>query len=389
MVKTAQLQAKWNLVVDLTQELRYGSVDELTHKLKLITYFTDQLALLLPDSSGSFVPRKPPIGAENSSHSSHLEIGKLHYHWGNFPAAISHLSRALTTDAKRKETLQWLAVSHMRQAEQSEVLKSSAYQNKLALPVSSPYSDSSHTLQAIKYLKELHASYHQTRPLSRWLIILNYLMLGKIPDEIPLPYRHHGIFLEQFYGLVRTPSPVSFTDRATELGVAHNDTAKGVAVEDFDHDGFLDIVTGASFGGVTFMRNINGTHFVDATTEMGLSGVLQPYTISTADYDNDGWIDLFVTRPYHHFQLFRNVNGTRFNDVTEQVGLFKKNPETHLFFTWHSTWADVDNDGDLDLFISQWGQPFLESGLLSTRTPVSSKLLINSTGNFINGNVRF
>src|SRR5207249_8980837 len=110
-------------------------------------------------------------------------------------------------------------------------------------------------------------------------------------------------------------------NRASELGVDTYGTGRGVAVEDFDKDGYLDIVTGGQFEAVRYYKNDHGVRFIDMTSKVGLAGATQPFIINAADYDNDGWPDIFVARPFGRFQLFHNNRDGTFTDVTASSGL--------------------------------------------------------------------
>ncbi|MFV8751817.1 CRTAC1 family protein [Nannocystaceae bacterium ST9] len=72
---------------------------------------------------------------------------------------------------------------------------------------------------------------------------------------------------------------------------------------------------------------------------------------AAADFDEDGWVDLFVTRPYAPDLLFRNQGDGSFVDVAASVGLAD---QTHHA---GAAWADIDNDGDLDLYVTTIGEP--------------------------------
>lgn len=92
--------------------------------------------------------------------------------------------------------------------------------------------------------------------------------------------------------------------------------------------------------------------------------------VAIADYDNDGWPDIFVVSKTESSRLFRNLGGWKFEDVTEAAGLILGTASTSGggFFggteepepeAWKqgATFADVDNDGWLDLYVCRWGEP--------------------------------
>ena len=126
--------------------------------------------------------------------------------------------------------------------------------------------------------------------------------------------------------------------------------ASGVAVGDADGDGCEDLVLSGSPDLVYYRSRCDGT-FEDATRAAGLPN---PYPAAASgvvffDYDNDGWADLFVTAVSGGDRLYRNTGGGRFLDVTEQAGI----PPGR----WGSmpVVADYDRDGYLDVYIARMG----------------------------------
>ncbi len=125
-----------------------------------------------------------------------------------------------------------------------------------------------------------------------------------------------------------------------------------VTVADFDRDGWQDLyVTNSAEGSLNRLyRNNGGSSFTDVAQAVGLADVNRVETgVSMGsvwgDFDNDGWEDLLVYK-YGRPELFRNVDGTSFVPVGERAGL----P------AWvnanSATWLDYDRDGYLDLFIA-------------------------------------
>jgi hypothetical protein len=131
----------------------------------------------------------------------------------------------------------------------------------------------------------------------------------------------------------------------------------GVAFVDYDNDGWQDIVilTGrrrkATPPGATirlYRNNRDGT-FADVTEKSGLGRSVWALGIAVGDYDNDGFDDLFITC-YGQTLLFHNNGNGTFSDVTAKAGLAY--PETR--YGSGCTWVDYDRDGNLDLFVAHY-----------------------------------
>ncbi|MCU1325174.1 MAG: ASPIC/UnbV domain protein [Bryobacterales bacterium] len=132
-------------------------------------------------------------------------------------------------------------------------------------------------------------------------------------------------------------------------------TGAGVAIFDFDNDGLMDVylVSGTTFDakdpGPTshLYRNLGKLKFEDVTAKAGLTRSGWGQGVCAADYDNDGFRDLFATY-YGHSVLYRNQRDGTFRDVTQEAGLSSANVR------WDSgcSFADYDLDGKLDLMVT-------------------------------------
>ena len=137
----------------------------------------------------------------------------------------------------------------------------------------------------------------------------------------------------------------------------------GVAFLDYDNDGWLDLfvlsgtrLEGAPAGATNrlYKNNRNGT-FSDVTEKAGLLRTGWASAVTVADYDNDGFDDLFVTY-YGHNVLYRNNGDGTFTDVTRKAGL----GQDAVRYGSGCTWVDYDRDGHLDLFIANYLNTTLE-----------------------------
>jgi enediyne biosynthesis protein E4 len=131
----------------------------------------------------------------------------------------------------------------------------------------------------------------------------------------------------------------------------------GVAFIDYDNDGWMDLFVPSGtrlegdLPGVTnrlYKNNRDGT-FSDVTGKAGLIRAGWASGITVADYDNDGFDDLFITYYGHNVLYHNNGNGT-FSDVTRRAGLW----QDPVRYGSGCTWVDYDRDGRLDLFVANY-----------------------------------
>jgi hypothetical protein len=141
----------------------------------------------------------------------------------------------------------------------------------------------------------------------------------------------------------------------------------GVAVFDYNGDGRPDIffTNGADLASLKkdspkyrnrLFRNDGNGVFTDVTDAAGLAGTGYDMGVAVADYDNDGFPDIFVAGLHHNTLYHNNGNGT-FTDVTAKAGLDKSiDPQYGPFWSITAAWVDVNNDGLLDLFVVNYMQ---------------------------------
>lgn len=135
----------------------------------------------------------------------------------------------------------------------------------------------------------------------------------------------------------------------------------GVAAGDFDQDGWTDlfVIGGGLRSDSLFINQRDGT-FINKAQEAGLAQLHVGSGAAVADYDGDGWPDIYVTSfgppnaiDVGHHKLYRNNRDGTFTDVAYEAGVNRTAPELPEGFG--ATFGDYDLDGDLDLFVAAWG----------------------------------
>jgi len=140
--------------------------------------------------------------------------------------------------------------------------------------------------------------------------------------------------------------------------------AGGVALFDYNNDGLLDIffTNGAAIPSLEkgdpsysnrLFRNNGDSTFTDVTEKAGLQGIGYAMGVAAGDYDNDGFVDLYITGVNRN-QLFHNNGDGTFTDVTEKAGVTGVIPKYGKAWGANAGWFDYNNDGLLDLFVANY-----------------------------------
>lgn len=206
-------------------------------------------------------------------------------------------------------------------------------------------------------------SYLERRPDDlevRWLLNLAYMALGTYPDGVPAKFRiDAGAFAS-------TEDVGRFRDVGVQTGLNVFAAAGGVIVDDFTNSGRLDVVTSNWYACSPmhyFANNGDGT-YTDRPPNSVFRNQVGGLNLVQADYNNDRCTDILVLRggwevPQRNSLLKNNCDGT-FTDVTSEAGLAAPATSTQT-----AAWADINNDGNLDLFVGNENQPaqlFLSDG---------------------------
>jgi hypothetical protein len=185
--------------------------------------------------------------------------------------------------------------------------------------------------------------------------------------------------------LFRNNGDGTFTDISVEAGISqHAGTGMGMVCLDYDNDADTDIAVLNDVRGNFLFENDGSGKFREIGLMAGIAYSADGMTLGSmgidcADYDNDGWLDLFQTAYAAELPaLYRNTGLGFFEDVTRAAGAGTK---TYPHVNWGTGFADFDNDGDRDLFIANGHlQDNVELYSDTTAYEVSNTLLMN-TGN--------
>jgi hypothetical protein len=185
---------------------------------------------------------------------------------------------------------------------------------------------------------------------ARWLLNIAAMTIGRWPQDVP---RRHRVPAETFESEIPFPR---FENVAPRLGLDTFTLSGGVIVDDFDNDGLLDIATSTwdLADHMRLFRNNGDGSFSNESARANLTKHFGGLNMMQADYDNDGDLDIYVTRGAWLYQwgrhpdslLSNNGDGT-FTDRTFEAGL----GEVH-YPAKAASWGDYDNDGDVDLFVA-------------------------------------
>jgi tetratricopeptide (TPR) repeat protein len=335
-------------------------------------------------------------------------VGRLGKSAEEFEAAYAIALKRQSIDPQFREALApleaMIGVAHLRRGELENCVD-----NHHATSCIFPIRETGrHTLtsgseQAMTYFLK-HLARQPDNLEVQWLLNVAAQTLGRHPQGIPKGWQLPSA------AFASAEDPGRFEDVANEAGLHAIGRAGGAVIEDYDADGRFDIFVSSTdpctparlfhnIGGGRFeerseaagltpqLGGINATHtdynndgridlfvmrggweypmrnsllrndggvFRDVTKEAGLSSPLhRTHSAAWADFDNDGWLDVFVAHEETPAALYRNNHDGTFSDVAERAGVRRAT------FAKGAAWGDYDNDGDPDLYVSNYGQPNL------------------------------
>ncbi|MFN7971573.1 MAG: VCBS repeat-containing protein [Acidobacteriota bacterium] len=245
--------------------------------------------------------------------------------------------------------LKRLAMAHLRAGETANcVMEPTAESCFFPIGPGGVHAHATHASEAAALFRKLCELEPDSRS-DRWLLSIAAMQAGTYPESVPpellLPERLTA----------PEPSFPRFPNVAGKLGITATNLAGGAVTEDFDGDGFLDVMfsTCDPDGAISYYHARGDGTFALESRAAGLDVQLGGLNLMQTDYDNDGVPDVLVTRGgwqggqgRWRMSLLHNDGRARFTDVTRGAGL-AANPHP----TQAAAWGDYDGDGDLDLYV--------------------------------------
>ncbi len=241
------------------------------------------------------------------------ELGRVYLKCGRYAEAVEELHLAARNPAVRGEAMYDACVAWYRSGKFASAIK-----DGVAAMADNPRNER-----------------------ARYWIWLATQKLGGYPESVPSACR-----MELLAG--QAPTVLRYENIAARIGLNKTSGGRGTAVFDYNNDGLPDIAITSAHGGTNLYRNNGDGTFTDVSIESGLDQAVNGFSIIAGDYDNDGFVDLYVTRLGWYAgdgTLFHNNGDGTFTDVTAKAGVSTWGP------CFSASWVDYDCDGNLDLFI--------------------------------------
>jgi tetratricopeptide (TPR) repeat protein len=184
----------------------------------------------------------------------------------------------------------------------------------------------------------------KNQPARHWVWLASKRM-GGYPSDVPSEFR-----MKPKGGWEK--SDLKYEEISAICGLDKTSGARGIAVFDYNNDGFLDVAIAAAHAGISLYRNNGDGTFTDVSIESGLYRATNGFGITAGDYNNDGHADLCVCRMGFYggeCELWRNNSDGTFTNVSEDSGVGSWGPSFSV------SWVDYDCDGWLDLFVANGG----------------------------------
>ena len=309
--------------VALTRALEVNP-DDTDARIRLGYFLGAPQQMLVPDLSASKRQFEKVLELEPNNLEAMLQLGLAEFRLGEADKAAERFGNIIQNYRRHSGAYYYLGVYHLRRGNLEKAVTN--FKESLRLKPRDP-----ETL---------------------WNLWTAYSKLGGYPEELPEAFKI-AIGNESLLTDSRRFPKVSdsqFVNVAPDLKMDKVDGGRGSAWGDYDNDGDLDIVAVGTYQPhVLYRNNGNGT-FTDVAAQAGIADPRGGWGSLFADYDNDGYLDLYITRGgwsgAAENTLYHNNGDGTFTDVTHAAGV--ADPQS----SFCAAWADYDNDGYIDLYIA-------------------------------------
>ena len=294
--------------------------DDTEARIRLGYFLGAPQQMLVPDLSASKRQFEKVLELEPNNLEAMLQLGLAEFRLGEADKAAKRFENIIQNYRRHSGAYYYLGVYHLRHGNLEKAVTN--FKESLRLKPRDP-----ETL---------------------WNLWTAYSQLGGYPADLPEEFK-----IKPWGGFV-TPNSVGrdslFTDMAANLKMDKVDGGRGSAWGDYDNDGDEDIVAVGTYQPHVLYRNNGDGTFTNVADQAGIADPRGGWGSLFADYDNDGFLDLYITRGgwsgAAENTLYHNNGDGTFTDVTHTAGV--ADPQS----SFCAAWADYDNDGYLDLYIA-------------------------------------
>ena len=311
--------------------------DDTEARIRLGYFLGAPQQMLVPDLSASKRQFEKVLELEPNNLEAMLQLGLAEFRLGEADKAAERFENIIQNYRRHSGAYYYLGVYHLRHGAPEKAVEN--FKESLRLKPRDP-----ETL---------------------WNLWTAYSQIGGYPEELPEEFRIAASgnsrqqrdspepefsLTDNRTNLTAMQTDNHFTDIAPELQMDKVDGGRGSAWGDYDNDGDLDIVAVGTYQPHALFRNNGDGTFTNTADAAGIADPRGGWGSLFADYDNDGYLDLYITRGgwsgAAENTLYHNNGDGTFTDVTHTAGV--ADPQS----SFCAAWADYDNDGDIDLYIA-------------------------------------
>jgi len=298
--------------------------DDTNARIRLGYFLGAPQQMLVPDLSASKRQFEKVLELEPNNLEAMLQLGLAEFRLGEADKAAERFENIIQNYRRHSGAYYYLGVYHLRHGDPEKAV--------------------------VNFKESLRLKPRD--PETLWNLWTAYSQLGGYPEDLPEEFKIVGANSDSrlLTDNRQLTTDNYFTDIAPDLKMDKVDGGRGSAWGDYDNDGDLDIVAVGTYQPHVLYRNNGDGTFTNVAEQAGIADPKGGWGSLFADYDNDGYPDLYITRGgwsgAAENTLYRNNGDGTFTDVTHTADV--ADPQS----SFCAAWADYDNDGYIDLYIA-------------------------------------